>query len=83
MYRNRSLASIACDALRLGIGAMYQISALQAAFPQYGLQWILGLTYVLRLQGTRMVAAKEYRQFKGLFLFILAYAARFSSEILA
>ena len=56
---------------------MYQISALQAAFPQYGLQWILGLTYVLRLQGTRMVAAKEYRQFKGLFLFILAYAARF------
>ncbi|CAK9027074.1 unnamed protein product [Durusdinium trenchii] len=51
----------------LGIGAMYQIAALQAAFPQYGLQYIIGVTYALRLQGTRLVAAEEYQAFKGLF----------------
>ena len=75
--------------LRLGIGAMYQVSAWQAArapslidndkhlmcchefqylfiktsldinvcsleaFPQYGLQWIIGVTYVRRLQARR------------------------------
>eukprot|EP00434_Breviolum_minutum_P022948 symbB.v1.2.020244.t1/scaffold1693.1/size105633/14 len=57
----------------LGIGAMYQVSAWQAAFPQYGLQWIIGVTYVLRLQGSRLVAAKEYRQFKILFRSVVAY----------
>lgn len=57
----------------LGIGAMYQVSAWQAAFPQYGLQWIFGVTYVLRLQGSSLVAAKEYKQFRNLFRTIIVY----------
>lgn len=57
----------------LGVGAMYQVSAWQAAFPQYGLQWIFGVTYVLRLQGSNLVAAKEYKQFRNLFRTIMVY----------
>ena len=69
--------------MTLGLGAMYQISSLQAAFPQYGLAWIWGLTYVLRLHGTQLVSQGEYELFRGLFrtavmysfLLILAVAA--------
>ncbi|CAJ1338367.1 unnamed protein product [Effrenium voratum] len=57
----------------LGMGAMYQISALQAAFMQYGLQWVYALTYSLRLQGTQMVAAGQYHQFNALFRFVVIY----------
>ena len=59
---------------RLGLGAMYQISSLQAAFPQYGLAWVIGLTYVLRLRGTQLVSEGEYTQFRGLFRLATVYS---------
>ena len=58
---------------RLGLGAMYQISSLQAAFPQFGLAWIWGITYILRLSGTQMVFRGDYEQFRGLFIFAVRY----------
>ncbi|CAE7036234.1 SEP1 [Symbiodinium sp. CCMP2592] len=59
---------------RLGLGAMYQISSLQAAFPQYGLAWVIGLTYILRLKGTQLVSEGEYEQFRGLFRLATLYS---------
>mmetsp|Transcript_4081 Transcript_4081/g.9537 ORF Transcript_4081/g.9537 Transcript_4081/m.9537 type:complete len:634 (-) Transcript_4081:124-2025(-) len=59
---------------RLGMGAMYQISALQAMFALYGYGWFYGVTYVLRLTGTQMVAKGDYQGFRNLFRFIMLYA---------
>eukprot|EP00439_Symbiodinium_sp_Y106_P061665 s1446_g9.t1 len=59
---------------RLGLGAMYQISSLQAAFPQYGLAWVIGLTYILRLKGTQLVSEGEYEQFRRLFRLATLYS---------
>jgi len=57
-----------------GMGAMYQISALQAAFPQYGLQWIWSLTYIVRIRGTQLVSAGQYKLFQGMFNYCVFYA---------
>ena len=57
----------------LGIGAMYQIATLQAAFPQYGLIWIFALIYMVKVYGTPLVVAKTYSQFKGQLSGIIAY----------
>ena len=53
---------------------MYQISSLQAAFPQYGLDWVIGLTYILRLKGTQLVSEGEYEQFRRLFRLATLYS---------
>ena len=58
---------------RLGLGAMYQISALQAAFPQFGLGWVWGTAYILRLAGTRMVSQGEFEAFRNLFRHAATY----------
>lgn len=58
-----------------GIGPMYQISALQAAFPQYGMQWILGLTIYVRIVGTKLVGGGDYATFRDLFVLVLKFGA--------
>ena len=38
---------------RMGMGAMYQISTLESSFPQFGLQYIAGLTLAFRIFGAQ------------------------------
>merc|ERR1712176_143697 len=59
---------------RMGIGPMYQISALQAAFPQYGLQYIMGLTMMWKIRGSQFLAQKEYVRFSNFFKVLCAFA---------
>lgn len=57
----------------LGEGGMYQVSSLQAAFPQFGQQWFFGLTYYFRLRGTGLLAADKVAQFRALYNWMLKY----------
>lgn len=52
---------------RLGMGAMYQISALQAAYPQYGLAWVRGLTYGFRIIGSQQIGARDAEGFSNFY----------------
>eukprot|EP00930_Biecheleria_cincta_P027572 TRINITY_DN19344_c0_g1_i1.p1 TRINITY_DN19344_c0_g1~~TRINITY_DN19344_c0_g1_i1.p1 ORF type:complete len:685 (-),score=108.37 TRINITY_DN19344_c0_g1_i1:533-2512(-) len=53
---------------RMGMGAMYQISTLESSFPQFGLQYIAGLTLAFRILGAQFVAQRQYLRFRRFFV---------------
>jgi len=59
----------------LGIGSMYQISSLQAAFMIYGLQYIWGIALAFKFRGSAFVAKKEFGQYYDLFKRMLLVAS--------
>jgi len=51
----------------LGMGALYQISSLQAAFMIYGVQFILLPALGFKIKGTEYIAKREYKEYHDLF----------------
>eukprot|EP00424_Heterocapsa_rotundata_P002887 CAMPEP_0168703470 /NCGR_PEP_ID=MMETSP0503-20121227/39075_1 /TAXON_ID=89963 /ORGANISM="Heterocapsa rotundata, Strain SCCAP K-0483" /LENGTH=83 /DNA_ID=CAMNT_0008749645 /DNA_START=15 /DNA_END=262 /DNA_ORIENTATION=+ len=47
----------------LGTGAMYQISSLQTAFPQYGIGYVFGMSIMFKIRGAQLIAAREHEAF--------------------
>jgi len=59
---------------KMGIGPMYQISALQAAFPQYGIQYIMGLALIWKLRGAQFLGKRDFVSFSKFFKVLCLFA---------
>jgi len=57
----------------MGIGPLYQVGAMQNAFPTYGLSYVVGLAYSVRIVGSRFVGQRQYKSFKGLYSYAAVY----------
>eukprot|EP00449_Zooxanthella_nutricula_P044659 CAMPEP_0198597844 /NCGR_PEP_ID=MMETSP1462-20131121/144939_1 /TAXON_ID=1333877 /ORGANISM="Brandtodinium nutriculum, Strain RCC3387" /LENGTH=403 /DNA_ID=CAMNT_0044329507 /DNA_START=22 /DNA_END=1231 /DNA_ORIENTATION=- len=59
--------------VRMGIGAMYQISTLQAGFPLYGTSWVVGLVFLMKIRGATLIGQRNFVGFGKLFSYCLMY----------
>jgi len=59
--------------IHLGIGAMYQISSLQAAFPQYGTSWVQGMAIGFKIIGAIQLGAGDFEGFAQYFSQVVVY----------
>mmetsp|Transcript_136899 Transcript_136899/g.309268 ORF Transcript_136899/g.309268 Transcript_136899/m.309268 type:complete len:672 (+) Transcript_136899:22-2037(+) len=57
----------------MGIGPLYQVGAMQNAFPTYGLSYVVGLAYSVRIVGSRFVGQRKYKEFRGLYSYAAVY----------
>jgi len=64
-------AGIYVAGVRYGVGQMYQVSAILAAFPQYGIQWVFGVCIAFRIQGSQFLGAGNYAAFRRMFVICL------------
>jgi len=64
-------AGIYLAGVRYGVGQMYQLSAILAAFPQYGIAWVYGVCLAFRIQGSQHLGAGNFAAFRRTFVVCL------------